>query len=242
MKSRYAHQDPTPRSWDAFDQLFDTGLRKNISRGEGRSSHRSFHREPSGELDRRGAEAPELDNIPDYCSDISTTTGPPTPPDYEYIDQIWAEVRKFKQRELAKEKSKIKSLESPPELAYEPVHIPMQQRPVPTPMRRPTVKFRLSSTRETMAAIFDMTGVAKKDVHIGFHPHQLVITWSIKRGNSTSGHGNDGDERIVKYSKTLALPPGTKFEQIHAGMDGHYLMLRYPYKDEIERNETVDSS
>lgn len=109
--------------------------------------------------------------------------------------------------------------------------------------------FRESTDGRAIVATFDLTDVAKQDIHISFQRNKLVLTWET--GEITEWEEEDGivlREYVKKmYHRTLPLPEGTRvricheylccsvphiffwqFEEIHAQMTSKGLILRYP--------------
>ncbi|KAI0787714.1 HSP20-like chaperone [Fomes fomentarius] len=93
----------------------------------------------------------------------------------------------------------------------------------------PSVNFRESPDGRNMLVTFDMTGVKKQDMHVSYRTNRLIVSWRVER----SVEKQDGDvvvrEREVRrYSHTIPLPEGTKFEEVRASRDGQRLTLTLP--------------
>jgi len=181
-----------------------------------------------------------------FSSSNSNSESPPPPAD---LDHLWTTLRQEKQRKMAKEQPKVKSFEdvdlpSVQDLAL--LEQQQQQQPSSSSVMLPpsgggTIQQRLTrhksitSFRESpdgrVIAIFDMRGVDKRDIHVSFQRHKLVITWETYE----AGEWEDEDsgcvvrERLERvFHRTLPLPEGTRFEEIEAVMNGKNLVLRYP--------------
>lgn len=109
--------DEPIRSWAAFDQLFEKTFAP-------RDTPVDTPTLSTAELDR--PMAPEPFSTPLYSSESSL--GPPTPPDYEYIDELWADVRRKTQRSMVGSPSKVKSLESNPFVDPQPTASPKPKK------------------------------------------------------------------------------------------------------------------
>ncbi|KAI0750571.1 hypothetical protein BC629DRAFT_1297610, partial [Irpex lacteus] len=79
------------------------------------------------------------------------------------------------------------------------------------------------------SALFDMSGVSKKDMHVSFKGNRIVVTWRRVRVVETMEDGVRVRERKEKqYNQTIPLPEGTQFNEIRAARNGEYLMLTFP--------------
>jgi len=89
-----------------------------------------------------------------------------------------------------------------------------------------------------VTAIFDLPRVKKDDMHVSFQGNRLVVSWRTvkitEREEPIYADDPGSSTRILrelehkKYSRTIPLPDGTKFEQIRAARDGRHLVLTYP--------------
>jgi len=161
------------------------------------------------------------------------------PADARSLDLIWDTIRQEKERKMAKERPKVQSLEETAQELYTSEHPPMQiplmeSPPVSAPKsvkkQKSISNFRESTDGRAIVATFDLTDVAKQDIHISFQRNKLVLTWET--GEITEWEEEDGvvlREYVKKmYHRTLPLPEGTRFEEIHAQMTSKGLILRYP--------------
>jgi len=164
------------------------------------------------------------------------------PADARSLNLVWDTIRQEKEKKMAKERPKVQSLEEVAQELYatEHINVPMQQIPV---MESPPISvpksvkkqksisnFRESTDGRAIVATFDLPEVAKQDIHISFQRNKLVLTWET--GEITEWEEEDGvvlREHVRKmYHRTLPLPEGTRFEEIHAQMTNKGLILRYP--------------
>ncbi|KAF9485209.1 hypothetical protein BDN70DRAFT_796397 [Pholiota conissans] len=167
------------------------------------------------------------------------------PADARSLTLIWDTIRSEKEKKMAKERPKVQSLE---EVAQElrassdqvPLQIPVLESPppltIPKSMKKPKSiqpirsNFRESTDGRAIVATFELPEVDKQDIHISFQRNKLVLTWEV--GEATEWEEDDGlvvREYVRKmYHRTLPLPDGTRFEEIHAQMTSRGLILRYP--------------
>jgi len=71
--------------------------------------------------------------------------------------------------------------------------------------------------------------VKKDQAHVSFRWNHLIVTWQTVKITETEEDGRlvrDREEK--KYTRTIPVPEGTKFEEIHATMDNRHLILNYP--------------
>lgn len=147
---------------------------------------------------------------------------------------------------MAAQPSKVKSLErhhgSPtaPPLQTRTSEPYQQQHKQPTKLQKGKsyVKYRESADGQTVTAIFDLPRVKKDDMHVSFQGNRLVVSWRTvkitEREEPLDTEDPGSGTRILrelehkKYSRTIPLPEGTKFEQIRAARDGRHLVLTYP--------------
>ncbi|TFK81256.1 hypothetical protein K466DRAFT_531995 [Polyporus arcularius HHB13444] len=162
----------------------------------------------------------------------------PAPIGETSLDPIWEEVMQTKERELASSPSKVKSLEGAASLSLSPSQqsqssqTQVQQLPQTkkrVTKRRSSVNFRESLDGRNMLVTFDMVGVKKQDMHVSYRTSRLIVSWRVER----TVERQDGDvvvrEREVRrYSHTIPLPDGTKFEEVRASRDGQRLTLTLP--------------
>ncbi|KAF8968184.1 hypothetical protein BDZ97DRAFT_1801379 [Flammula alnicola] len=163
------------------------------------------------------------------------------PADAQSLNVIWDTIRLEKERKMAKERPKVQSLEEVAQEMLGAKQVPLHNIPViesPPPASGPkSVKrqksvsnFRESTDGRAIVATFEIPEVDKQDIHISFQRNKLVLTWEI--GEITEWEEEDGvvlREHFRKmYHRTLPLPEGTRFEEIHAQMTSKGLILRYP--------------
>ncbi|KAI0749396.1 hypothetical protein C8Q80DRAFT_1102273, partial [Daedaleopsis nitida] len=93
-----------------------------------------------------------------------------------------------------------------------------------------SVNFRESPDGRNMLVTFDMAGVKKQDMHVSYRTGRLVISWHVERTvERADADGVPVREREVRrYSHTIPLPEGTKFEEVRASRDGQRLTLTLP--------------
>ncbi|KIJ66870.1 hypothetical protein HYDPIDRAFT_108810 [Hydnomerulius pinastri MD-312] len=155
------------------------------------------------------------------------------------LDQLWNTLREKKHRQEAKRPVKVKSLETPhpgPSVVSRPQ--PEQPSVMPRKVTPPQVKkkkstdcvsFRESRCGRTITATFDLPGVKKDQAHVSFRWNHLIVTWQTVKITEKEEDGRLVREREEKkYTRTIPLPEGTKFEEIHATMDNRRLILNYP--------------
>ncbi|KIK97770.1 hypothetical protein PAXRUDRAFT_808190 [Paxillus rubicundulus Ve08.2h10] len=166
------------------------------------------------------------------------------------LDQLWSTLRQKKHLEEAKRPVKVKSLETP---QAGPSGVsrsaPEQPGPMPRKVTPPMLKkknyhaiaailtrfcsdcvsFRESRCGRTITATFDLPGVKKEQAHVSFRWNHLIVTWQTVKITETEEDGRLVREREEKkYTRTIPVPEGTKFEEIHATMDNRHLILNYP--------------
>jgi len=163
------------------------------------------------------------------------------PQDTQSLDQLWGTIRLEKERKMAKERPKIQSFEDavPQELLVQD-HRAMQVNVMGSPPLNSTPKsvkrqksisnFRESTDGRSLVVNFELPEVDKQDIHISFQRNKLVLTWET--AEITEWEEEDGiilREQVRRmYHRTLPLPDGTRFEEIHAQMTSKGLTLRYP--------------
>ncbi|KAI0649214.1 hypothetical protein C8Q79DRAFT_949441 [Trametes meyenii] len=92
-----------------------------------------------------------------------------------------------------------------------------------------SVSFKESLDGRHLIVTFDMTGVKKQDMHVSYRTNRLIVNWRVER--TIEGREGDvvvRDREVRKYSHTIPLPEGTKFEEVRASRDGQRLMLTVP--------------
>jgi len=206
-----SRQDPT-RPWDGVDRHFDKAFAPPVVPNiTGLSFPTSLPDRPM---------APEPFSTPQGSSEGSE--GPVTPTEYESLDRLWDSLRHQKELKMAKQPAKVKSLEG--------TDLPELSPPKPIIKKRKShCTFRESVDGRTVTATFDLPGIKKQDVHISFQRNRLVITWETSTVTEREEDGRLVRERKEhKYSRTIPIPEGTKFEEVRAAMDGRHLILTYP--------------
>ncbi|KAM5530409.1 hypothetical protein V8D89_015920 [Ganoderma adspersum] len=157
------------------------------------------------------------------------------------LDSLWDEVRQAKEVELESSPSKVKSLEgatmslgSSQSATAAPAgrqgtgeqQSPGRKR---VTKRRSSVNFRESPDGRNMMVTFDMTGVKKQDMHVSYRSNRLIVNWKVER--MTEKQEEDGmvrEREVRRYSHTIPLPEGTKFEEVRASRDSQRLTLTLP--------------
>ncbi|KAI0368648.1 hypothetical protein BV20DRAFT_909587, partial [Pilatotrama ljubarskyi] len=92
-----------------------------------------------------------------------------------------------------------------------------------------SVNFKESPDGRNLIVSFDMTGVKKQDMHVSYRTTRLVVSWRVERTmEKREGDTVLRDREVRKYSHTVPLPEGTKFEEVRASRDGQRLMLTIP--------------
>jgi len=164
------------------------------------------------------------------------------PQDTQSLDQLWGTIRLEKERKMAKERPKVQSLEDvvAQELFvqdHRAMQIPVMESSPPLISTTKSVKrqksisnFRESTDGRSLVVNFELPDVDKQDIHISFQRNKLVLTWET--AELTEWEEEDGiilREQVRRmYHRTLPLPDGTRFEEIHAQMTSKGLTLRYP--------------
>ncbi|KAI0671643.1 hypothetical protein C8Q78DRAFT_948401, partial [Trametes maxima] len=92
-----------------------------------------------------------------------------------------------------------------------------------------SVSFKESPDGRNLIVTFDMTGVKKQDMHVSYRTSRLIVNWRVERTvEKREGDVVVRDREVRKYSHTIPLPEGTKFEEVRASRDGQRLMLTVP--------------
>jgi len=160
------------------------------------------------------------------------------------LDDVWGAIRQKKERQMAKEKPKVQSLEEiSPELLPASgaqddgpsVRIPVMEShvsPTKSVKKQKSIStFRESSDGRSIVAALEMPPeVEKQDVHISFQRNRLVVTWvTVEMIEYEEEDGVVYRERYERSQhRTIPLPEGTRFEEVQAIMNGRRLSLRYP--------------
>lgn len=161
------------------------------------------------------------------------------PADTQSLDQLWGNIRLEKERKMAKERPKVQSLD---EIAQEllvqdhrGMQVPVMESPPISAQKsvkrqKSISNFRESTDGRSLVVNFELPDVDKQDIHISFQRNKLVLTWET--AEMTEWEEEDGivlREQVRRmYHRTLPLPDGTRFEEIHAQMTSKGLTLRYP--------------
>jgi len=221
--------------WDGFDVMFENAF------APAATPHETPTLTPS-DLDRPFL-TPGRPQLQDSSED---SMGPPTPVDrdYESLGQLWDVLRDKKARQMAKEAPKVKSLEEGVRDHDRDVMQHARRSRSPSPIREEGYKpepkhrvkkrksiatFRESHDGRMMTATFDLPGIKKNQVHISYRGHYLIVDWeTVKITEHEEGGKIVRDRKEKKYSRTLPIPEGTRFEEVRASMDGRHLILTYP--------------
>ncbi|EIW57471.1 uncharacterized protein TRAVEDRAFT_48510 [Trametes versicolor FP-101664 SS1] len=146
-----------------------------------------------------------------------------SPAQQDSLHTVWEAVQSAKERVLEGSPSKVPSLEGvvlPPASA-----LPRKK----VARKRSSVSFKESPDRRNMIVTFDMTGVKKPDMHVSFRTTRLIVSWKVERiMEKREGGTMMRDREVRKYSHTIPLADGTKFEEVRASRDGPRLMLTIP--------------
>ncbi|PIL35659.1 hypothetical protein GSI_02389 [Ganoderma sinense ZZ0214-1] len=157
------------------------------------------------------------------------------------LDSLWDEVRQAKEVELESSPSKVKSLEGATlslgssQSGTAPVRRQTTGEQPQSPgrkrvtKRRSSVNFRESADGRNIMVTFDMTGVKKQDMHVSYRSSRLIVNWKVER--TTEKQEEDGvvrEREVRRYSHTIPLPEGTKFEEVRASRDSQRLTLTLP--------------
>jgi len=219
--------------WDGFDVMFDKAFAPATT-----PPHETPT--PSEPADRQFA-SPSRPLNPDSSED---SMGPPTPidRDYQSLGLLWDALRDKKARQMAREAPKVKSLEEGihdldlahhPRRPHSPNHMPDDgYRPESRhkiKKRKSIATFRESHDGRMITATFDLPGIKKSQVHISYRGHYLIVDWeTVNITEHEEGGKIVRDRKEKKYSRTLPIPDGTRFEEVRASMDGRHLILTYP--------------
>ncbi|KAJ3512668.1 hypothetical protein NLJ89_g3393 [Agrocybe chaxingu] len=159
------------------------------------------------------------------------------PVDAQSLDLVWGSIRQKKEQKMAKEAPKVRSLHPNTFAAdHAPMQIPLMESP-PTSAPKSIKKqksisnFRESTDGRAIVATFDIpNSVDKQNIHISFQRNKLVLTWHVKELVETEDEDGVPSREYLRtmYNRTLPLPEGTRFEEIHAQMSSRGLTLRYP--------------
>jgi len=95
--------------------------------------------------------------------------------------------------------------------------------------RKSIATLRESHDGRMITATFDLPGIKKNQVHVSYRGHYLIVDWETVK---ITEHEENGkiirEHKEKKYSRTLPMPEGTRFEEVRASMDGRHLILIYP--------------
>ncbi|TFY71150.1 hypothetical protein EVG20_g1853 [Dentipellis fragilis] len=210
------------RSWAAFDRIFTTQPSSPELYGDEYDDVRTARQERPM--------APEPFSTPYTSHASSSSTEPETVVNSESLDRVWSEVRKTKERAMAASPSKIESLgvrsgseQTLPAAAHHAAPRPHLKR------HKSIVNFKESRDGRMMTATFELPGVPKEDMHVSYQVDRLVITWrTVTVTDRVEGGRYLRDREEKKFSRTIPLPSGTKFEEVQASRDHRRLALTYP--------------
>ncbi|KAF8149890.1 hypothetical protein B0H34DRAFT_666800 [Crassisporium funariophilum] len=158
------------------------------------------------------------------------------PADARSLDQLWGTIRLEKERKMAKERPKVQSLEDARDVLatdQPPMQIPVRESSPPAKSakkQKSISNFRESTDGRAIVANFDLPEVDKQDIHITFQRNRLILTWQTLE--VTEWEEEDGvilrEQFRNMYHRTLPLPEGTRFEEVHAQLTNRGLTLRFP--------------
>ncbi|CDO74963.1 hypothetical protein BN946_scf184945.g35 [Trametes cinnabarina] len=174
-------------------------------------------------------------DIPDEDFDESS------PPRQGSLDTVWEEVLLAKSKELASSPSKVMSLDGtapPPAIATDS---PPRKKPLKRKSRVEVKESPDGRNTEQLSIMFDLTGVKKQDMHVSYRTTRLIVNWRVERVTERKeGDAIVRDREVRKYSHTIPLPEGTKFEDVRASRDGPRLKLTIP-NSKCVRADTSES-
>ncbi|KIJ65122.1 hypothetical protein HYDPIDRAFT_88868 [Hydnomerulius pinastri MD-312] len=94
---------------------------------------------------------------------------------------------------------------------------------------RPRMDLHENSENNIITATFDLPGMKREDVTVDVHHDHLIISGEINVSQKRDEGGYAVRERSCgKFSRTLALPPGTKHEEVKAKMENGVLTVTFP--------------
>ncbi|KAF8338009.1 HSP20-like chaperone [Cantharellus anzutake] len=102
----------------------------------------------------------------------------------------------------------------------------------PSRLKRRKSRFHLKPNHDAdyVTAVFDLPDVRKEDIHVAYQFDRLTITWEstsvFERQERDGTLVRERKER--KYARTLPLPPGTPFSDVHAYLEDGQLSVTYP--------------
>jgi len=77
--------------------------------------------------------------------------------------------------------------------------------------------------------IFSLPNVAKEAMSVAYYGDHLNVSWEIvSLKNKTEGDRIIEERKEQKHTKTLPLPPATKFEEIRAVLEDDCLTVSWP--------------
>ncbi|KAJ3548251.1 hypothetical protein NMY22_g1334 [Coprinellus aureogranulatus] len=197
-------------------------------------------------------------NLWDVRSGIRADGAPEAPPEGSSLEHVWDAIRQQKERRMAKVRSKVPALTKSPgkgtaELPMMPQLRAMQEprtaqllgteehsKSSKTLVERETIwtlkkpksicNMRESTDGGSIVATFEFpVEVAKSDIHVNFQRNRLELTWEVTEEEQWMEDDILHREKTVKkWHRTIPLPDGTKFEEIHAQKTKRGLVLRYP--------------
>ncbi|KAL7279133.1 hypothetical protein ACG7TL_006973 [Trametes sanguinea] len=182
---------------------------------------------PSPDVLVEDAQRPQTPVSPETPLDIPDEDFDETsPPRHNSLDTVWEEVLLAKSKELAATPSKVKSLDGP---TTPPQVVPESPPRKKAPKRKSRVEVKESPDGRNLTIMFDLTGVKKQDMHVSYRTTRLIVNWRVERiTERKEGVAIVRDREVRKYSHTIPLPEGTKFEDVRASRDGARLKLTIP--------------
>ncbi|KAI0326646.1 hypothetical protein GY45DRAFT_1356178 [Cubamyces sp. BRFM 1775] len=177
---------------------------------------------------------PQTPDSPETPLDIPDEDfGEPSPPGDNSLDTVWEAVLSAKSKDLAASPSKVKSLDET--IVAEP---PPKKK---VPKRKSRVDIKESLDGKNLTVTFDLAGVKKQDMHVSFRATRLIVSWKVERvAEKREGNAVVRDREVRKYSHTIPLPEGTKFEDVRASRDGQRLKLTIPNSKCIRADSPTD--
>ncbi|KAI8980110.1 hypothetical protein BD414DRAFT_523943 [Trametes punicea] len=142
------------------------------------------------------------------------------------LETVWEEVLSAKSKGLEASPSKVKSLGREAVLPMAMADPPVKRK---VAKRRSRVDVKESPDGRNLIITFDLVGVKKQDMHVSYRTTRLIVSWRMERvAEVREGNAVVRDREVRKYSHTIPLPEGTKFEDVRASRDGHRLKLTIP--------------
>ncbi|KAG1804773.1 small heat shock protein [Suillus plorans] len=93
----------------------------------------------------------------------------------------------------------------------------------------PRMDLHENAETKTVTATFELPGIKQQDVDVEVHGNRLTISGESKRSDNYDQGSYAVQERSYgKFSRTLQIPQGITFENIHAKMENGVLTVCFP--------------